>query len=81
MKKILAVLMSMVMIACAVPMAAIAESVVDRNAAPITLNVYSQLANYQGIAPDTTWGATVLLDKFNVRLNIIPDSDGTYYSL
>ena len=78
MKKTLAALMSTVMIAGAVPMAAIAESVVDRDASPITLNVYSQLANYQGIAPDTTWGATVLLDKFNVRLNIIPDSDGTY---
>ena len=78
MKKTLAALMSTVMLASAVPMAALAETVVDRDAEPITLNVYSQLANYQGIAPDTTWGATVLLDKFNVRLNIIPDSDGTY---
>ena len=43
---------------------------------PITLNVYSQLANYSGIQGH--WSADLLLDKFNVRINIIPDSDGTY---
>ena len=43
---------------------------------PITLNVYSQLANYSGIQGH--WSADLLLDKFNVKINIIPESDGTY---
>ena len=43
---------------------------------PITLNVYSQLANYSGLQGH--WSADLLLDKYNVRINIIPDSDGTY---
>ena len=43
---------------------------------PITINVYSQLANYSGI--QAHWSADLLLDKFNVKINIIPDSDGTY---
>ena len=42
---------------------------------PITLNVYTQLANYSGLQGH--WSADLLLDKFNVRINIIPDSDGT----
>ena len=93
MKKTVSILCALMLILCAVPFSAPAEEAagngrtdsverevteVDRDAEPITLNVYSQLANYQGVAPDTTWGATVLLDKFNVRLNIIPDSDGTF---
>lgn len=43
---------------------------------PITLTVYSQLANYSGI--QTGWSATLLKDLFNVELNIVPDQDGTY---
>lgn len=43
---------------------------------PITLTVYSQLANYSG--EQTGWSADVLLDKFNVKLNIIPESSGTF---
>ena len=43
---------------------------------PITINVYSQLANYSGLQGH--WSADLLLDKYNVRINIIPDSDGTY---
>ncbi len=43
---------------------------------PITLDVYSQLANYSGL--QTGWGAKVLLDKFNVKLNIIPEGNGVY---
>ena len=43
---------------------------------PITLNVYSQLANYSGI--QTGWSAQLLLDRFNVKVNIIPDQDGVY---
>ncbi len=43
---------------------------------PITINVYSQLANYSGLQGH--WSADLLLDMFNVKINIIPDSDGTY---
>ena len=43
---------------------------------PIRLEVYSQLANYNGL--QTGWGATLMKDLFNVELVIIPDSDGTY---
>lgn len=42
----------------------------------ITLDVYSQLANYSGL--QTGWIADILLEKFNVKLNIIPDGDGVY---
>lgn len=42
----------------------------------ITLDVYSQLANFSGI--QTGWIADILKEKFNVRLNIIPDGDGVY---
>ena len=41
---------------------------------PVTLTCYSQLANWDGEL--TGWFAKVLLDKFNVKINIIPDSEG-----
>lgn len=40
----------------------------------ITLDVYSQLANYSGL--QTGWMGDILKKKFNVKLNIIPDGDG-----
>ncbi len=43
---------------------------------PIELTVYSQLANFSG--EQVGWFAKVLLDKFNVKLMIIPDSDGVF---
>ncbi len=52
------------------------SDVFDLDGEPLTLNVYSQLANYSGI--QAHWSADLLLDKFNVKINIIPDSDGTY---
>ena len=42
----------------------------------VTLDVYDQLANYSG--EQTGWFAKILLDKFNVKLNIIPEGDGVY---
>ena len=42
----------------------------------ITLDCYSQVANYSGL--QTGWGADVMLDKFNVKLNIIPNSTNVY---
>jgi putative aldouronate transport system substrate-binding protein len=43
---------------------------------PITLTVYSQLANYNG--EQIGWFAKVMLDKFNVKLNIVNDADGVF---
>lgn len=43
---------------------------------PITLTVFSQLANYSG--EQTGWSAQILKEKFNVVLNIVPDVNGTY---
>lgn len=45
----------------------------------ITLDVYSQLANWNGM--QTGWYAALLKDKFNVQLNIINDQEGTYETL
>ncbi|MBQ8554755.1 MAG: hypothetical protein IJ438_02670 [Clostridia bacterium] len=42
----------------------------------IKLEIYSQLANYNGL--QTGWSATLLKDLFNVEVVIIPDQDGTY---
>ncbi len=42
----------------------------------VTLDVYDQLANYSG--EQIGWFAKVLKDKFNVKINIIPETSGTY---
>ena len=42
----------------------------------VTLDVFSQLANYSG--EQIGWFGQIMLDKFNVKLNIIPDPDGVY---
>ncbi len=42
--------------------------------APIELTVFSQLANFSG--PVQGWGGELLLEKFNVILNIVPDQNG-----
>ena len=44
--------------------------------APIELTVYSQLANYSG--EHIGWFAQLLLEKFNVKITIIPDADGVF---
>ncbi|MDE7238481.1 MAG: extracellular solute-binding protein, partial [Lachnospiraceae bacterium] len=43
---------------------------------PITLTIYSQLANFSG--EQTGWSAKIFLDKFNVIVNIVPDQDGVF---
>ncbi len=43
---------------------------------PIELTVYSQLANFSGL--QTGWFAQMMLEKFNVKLMIIPDGDGVF---
>ncbi|MBQ7636468.1 MAG: extracellular solute-binding protein [Lachnospiraceae bacterium] len=47
-----------------------------KNEEPITITVFSELANYSGIQGG--WSAALLEDKFNVKLNIIPEAEGTY---
>lgn len=42
----------------------------------VTLDVYSQLANYSG--EQIGWFGQLMLEKFNVKLNIINDPDGVY---
>lgn len=42
----------------------------------VTLDVYSQLANYSG--EQIGWFAQIMLEKFNVKLNIINNADGVY---
>lgn len=42
----------------------------------VTLTVYSQTANYSGELQG--WFAKVLLDKFNVKLIIVPETGGIY---
>lgn len=42
----------------------------------VTLNVYSQLANYSGEMQG--WFAKILKEKWNVKVNIIMDGDGVY---
>lgn len=43
---------------------------------PVTLDVYTQLANYSG--EQLGWFAKVMMDKFNVKLNIIKTADGVF---
>lgn len=42
----------------------------------ITLTVFSERANYSGL--QVGWAAQVLKEKFNVELNIVPNTDGAY---
>lgn len=46
------------------------------NNEPITLTVYSQTANYSG--EQIGWFGQVMLEKFNVKLNIVNDEDGVF---
>lgn len=43
---------------------------------PITLTVYSELSNVPG--EQRGWSAKILLDKFNVKLNIVSAADGVF---
>lgn len=76
--RLLSLLLALIMTLGAVP--ALAENdlfdLFPLDGPTITLTVYSQLANYSGI--QNGWSAALLKDKFNVELNIVPDTDGTY---
>ncbi|MBO5282726.1 MAG: hypothetical protein J6B43_06330 [Lachnospiraceae bacterium] len=43
---------------------------------PITLTVFSELANYAGEMQG--WFAKLMLDKFNVKINLVASADGVY---
>ena len=76
MKKLFCMALVCALALCALPMGALADTVVDRDGETIRLDAYSQLANYSGIQGG--WGGIMLKDMFNVELNIIPEQDGTY---
>lgn len=78
MKKTLVAAAAMVMLAASVFAAPKQEGNIKKikPKAPVTLDVYSQLANYSGIQEG--WFADIMLKKFNVKLNIIPETGGAY---
>ena len=42
----------------------------------VTLEVYSQLANFSG--EQTGWSADVLKEKLGIKINIVPNNDGVF---
>lgn len=72
-KKVVSILLAVSMVAGATSMMTGCGS---KNKGPITLTVYSQLANSSG--EQTGWMADFLLEKFNVKLNIVKDGDGIF---
>lgn len=75
MKRLTALLMSFIMMLSLAACGSKEEETAS-DEPPITLTVYSQLANYSGEL--NGWFAKILKDKFNVVLNIVPDSEGVY---
>lgn len=84
-RRMAALMLSAAMAATMLPMSAYAEDATDdydellEDIIPdetVTLNVFDQLANYSG--EQIGWFGQIMLEKFNVKLNIIPDSDGVY---
>lgn len=86
MKKILSLALAVLMLLGAIPAVAdeipyysVTSDVYDlfpQDGETIRLEIYSQLANYNGL--QTGWSAALLKDLFNVEVVIIPDQDGTY---
>lgn len=71
MKKILSLVLALMMLLSALPMAAMAEDYRE----PITLTVFSQVANFAGEQPG--WFGKELKDRFNVTLKIISSNVDT----
>ena len=79
MKKLLMAVMGMAVLSTATLIAAPKTEGNIKKIRPkqtVTLDVYSQLANYSGI--QTGWFADLMLEKFNVKINIIPETGGAY---
>lgn len=76
-KKLTNKLMSMLLVSSmVVGSAAVLAGCGSKEDEVITLDVYSQLANYSGM--QTGWIADILEEKFKVKLNIIPEGSGVY---
>lgn len=71
-KKVIALFLVMVLAVSSLSMAGCGK----KKGEPITLTVYSQTANYSG--EQIGWFAKVLLDKFNVKINIVKDDEGVF---
>lgn len=71
-KKVVALFLVMILALSSLSMAGCSK----KKQEPVTLDVYSQRANYSG--EQVGWFAKVMLDKFNVKLNIIKDEDGVF---
>ncbi|MDR0397248.1 MAG: hypothetical protein LBH66_08100 [Oscillospiraceae bacterium] len=61
-------------VSCGALAGGVPEDVIPKDT--VTLQVYSQLANYAG--EQVGWFGKIMLDKFNVKLNIINEADGTF---
>ncbi len=72
-KRIIALAMVMVMV-CG--MFAGCQSSGSGSDDPVTITVFSELANFSG--EQGGWSGQMLLEKFNVILNIIPSTEGVY---
>lgn len=68
-RKLVCVLLAALLFLAALPAVSLAEE-------PIVLTCYSQLANWDGEL--TGWFAKILKEKFNVKINVVPDNDGVY---
>ena len=75
MKKILSLVLCLCMLLTALPLAAMAEDYKE----PITLNVFSEVANFGG--EQKGWFAKEVKDRFNITLNFISSNvDSNAYS-
>ena len=75
MKKILSLVLCLCMLLTALPLAAMAEDYKE----PITLNVFSEVANFGG--EQKGWFAKEVKDRFNITLNFISSNvDANAYS-
>lgn len=75
-KRIISVLLAAVMIATSFVAFGGCSGGAGGNGDLVTIDVYTQLANYSGIQGG--WIGTVLADKFGVQVNIVPDGEGVY---
>ncbi len=71
MKKII-----VLMLACAMVIPTLTACGGGKKDEPIVLTVYSQLANFSG--EQLGWSAQILKEKWNVVMNIVPESGGVY---
>lgn len=83
-KKVVALILIAVLVLSAASFAGCSKKNKDtaasgkKNKETITLDVYSQRANYSG--EQIGWFGKVMLDKFNVKLNIINDADDSTFT-